>query len=299
MKCEKIHHNLFLAILLLVVSTGPVFALEPEPSPAGGGALEIAKRGGHVFVEDHDDFDANLFNEAKFEATLEMWIYLKRALKFGESWVLFHKERSYIMTFNGHWIDIFDRLVLLDPQVVALCFYHRWERGDGGGAGGGGAFTLKLLLNQWYHLVFMFSKKGDTFYLNGTRLTSGNFLPRRISNLNFPLYIGGTGIFDTVFLEDVKEGKGIPFTGGLIDEVRVSDIARYPFDNLRIAVPTDRFNPDDNTLALWHFDGGRANWLKDASGNGHTLTAVKSVYLHVESRGKLPTLWGQIKRHFQ
>lgn len=76
MKCAKTHHNLFLAILLLVVSTGPVFALEPEPSPVGGGALEITKRGGHVFVEDHDDFDANLFDEAA-EATIEMWIYSK------------------------------------------------------------------------------------------------------------------------------------------------------------------------------------------------------------------------------
>ena len=294
MKRQKIHHNLFLAILLLVAATGSVFALDPEPSPAGGGAFEVTKRGGHVFVEDHDDFDANLFNEARFEATLEMWIYLKRAPEFGESWVLFHKERSYMMTLNGHWND-FGRLVPLGPQIVALCFYHRWEQ-ENGAAAGGGASTLKLPLNQWYHLVFMFSKNGYTFYLNGKRLSRGNFGPQRISNLNFPLYIGGTGIFDTVFLEDVKEGKGRPFTGGLIDEVRVSDIVRYPHAAF-IAVPTDRFNPDGNTLALWHFDGGRANWLKDASGNGHTLTAVKSAYLHVESRGKLATLWGKIKSH--
>ena len=293
MKCQKIHHNLFLAILLLVVSTGPVFALEPEPSPAGGGALEIAKRGGHVFVEDHDDFDANLFDEATFEATLEMWIYLKRAPKFGESWVLFHKEGSYMMTLNGHWID--DRLVPLGPNQVALCFYRRWERG-----GGSIAFTLnkdQLLLKQWYHLVVMFGKKGYTYYFNGTQKGGGNF--HQLNNLNFPLYIGGTGIFDTVFLERVKGGKGIPFTGGLIDEVRVSNITRYPHRVHQIAVPTDRFNPDGNTLALWHFDGGRSSWLQDTSGNGHTLTAVDSVYLHVESRGKLPTLWGKIKSHFQ
>ena len=291
MKRQKIDHNLFLAILLLVATTGPVFALKPEASPAGGGALEITKRGGHVFVEDHDDFDANLFSEAT-EATLEMWIYLKRAPKFPESWVLLHKEASYMMALNGYWIDFDDRLVPLKPNQVALYLYHREQRG-----GGRTACTLKLLLNQWYHLVVMSGKKGDAFYFNGTQHTRGH-PPPKLNNLNFPLYIGGTGIFDTVFLERVK-GKGIPFTGGLIDEVRVSDIARYPFDNLRIAVPTDRFNPDDNTLALWHFDGGRANWLKDASGNGHTLTAVDSVYLHVESRGKLPTLWGQIKRHFQ
>ena len=291
MKCQKIHHNLFLAILLLVATTGPVFALEPEPSPAGGGALEIAKRGGHVFVKDHDDFDANLFSEAT-EATLEMWIYLKRAPKFPESWVLLHKEGSYMMALNGYWIDFGDRLVPLGPNQVALYLYLREQRG-----GGRSACTMELLLNQWYHLVFMSGKKGYTYYFNGTQKGGGNF--HQLNNLNFPLYIGGTGIFDTVFLERVKGRKGIPFTGGLIDEVRVSNITRYPHAEPEIAVPTDRFNPDDNTLALWHFDGGRANWLKDASGNGHTLTAVDSVYLHVESRGKLPTLWGQIKRHFQ
>ena len=291
MKCQKIHHNLFLAMLLLVASTGPVFALKPEPSPAGGGALEITKRGGHVFVEDHDDFDANLFSEAT-EATLEMWIYLKRAPKFPESWVLLHKEGSYMMALNGYWIDFGDRLVPLGPNQVALYLYLREQRG-----GGRSACTMELLLNQWYHLVFMSGKKGYTYYFNGTQKGGGNF--HQLNNLNFPLYIGGTGIFDTVFLERVKGGKGIPFTGGLIDEVRVSNITRYPHAEPEIAVPTDRFNPDDNTLALWHFDGGRANWLKDASGNGHTLTAVDSVYLHVESRGKLPTLWGKIKSHFQ
>ena len=257
----------------------------------GGGALEITKRGGHVFVEDHDDFDANLFNEAT-EATIEMWIYLKRAPKFGESWVLLHKESSYMITLDGYWID-FDKLVPLGPNQVALRFYCRWERGERSHA-----CTMGIPLNQWYHLAFVFGKKGYTFYRNGRGGKRGNFRPQRISNLNFPLYIGGTGIFDTVFLERVK-GKRLPFTGGLIDEVRVSNITRYPHAAHQITVPTDRFNPDENTLALWHFDGGRANWLKDASGNGHTLTAVKSAYLDVESRGKLATLWGQIKRHSQ
>ena len=44
------------------------------------------------------------------------------------------------------------------------------------------------------------------------------------------------------------------------------------------------------------FDGERARWLKDASGNGHTLTDVDLAYFHVRSRGKLPTLWGKIKK---
>ena len=292
MKYKKIHPNLFLAILLLVVSTGPIFALDPEPSPAGGGVLEITKRGGHVSAHDHADFDTHLIDEA----TIEMWIYLKRAPKFRDSWVLFHKEGSYMVTLSGHTVDLFRKLHPLEPnQVVMLNYHHRLP---GGSVGVGDSLDKdRLLLNQWYHLAFIYSEQGYTFYLNGTRVFHGNFRPRHVSNSNLPLSIGGTGIFDTKFLPKDVNVKRRPFIGGLIDEVRVSDIIRYPHAKPEIAFPTDRFDPDGNTLALWHFDGGQANWRQDASGNGHTLIAVDSAYLHVESRGKLATLWGGLKTH--
>ena len=291
MKFKKIHHTLFLAILLLALSTAPVFAL--EQSPAGGGALEITKRGGHVFVEDHDDFDANLVDAA----TIEMWIYLKRAPKFRESWVLFHKEGSYMVTLDGHFTDLFGELHPLDWEE-GLIGELSYTLAIPGGSRTAGTIMDKneLPLNWWHHLVFIFGKKGArTVYLNGRQVFRRNLLPEPLPNTNFPLFIGGTGIFDTIFLANVKR-KRIPFTGGLIDEVRVSNIVRYPVEKFEIAVPHHRLNPDGNTLALWHFDGGRAEWLKDASGNEHTLTGVDLAYFHVDSRGKLPTLWGKIKR---
>ncbi len=52
---------------------------------------------------------------------------------------------------------------------------------------------------------------------------------------------------------------------GSIDEVRFSNIARYSED----FTPTDHFENDKNTLALYHFDEGTGDVLKDASGNGH------------------------------
>ena len=285
MKHKKIHHNLFLAVLLLILSTAPVFALDPELSPAGGGWLEIVKPGRYVFVEDHDDFDANLVDAA----TIEMWIYLKRAPKFRESWVLFHKEGSYMVTLSGHGIDPFGKLFPLTKDQIATfnSFF-----GYLGGRDRSARTKAKddLPLNQWHHLAFTFGNKGNALYLNGWSQNALNIPPRPLNDTHFPLYIGGTGIFNTRFLANVKE-KRIPFTGGLIDEVRVSDIARH--NNLKVVIPHGRFKPDRNTLALWHFDGGRANWLKDASGNGYTLTDVS---FPVEHRGKLPTLWGKIKR---
>ncbi|MCA9122000.1 MAG: hypothetical protein H6822_11995 [Planctomycetaceae bacterium] len=52
---------------------------------------------------------------------------------------------------------------------------------------------------------------------------------------------------------------------GQIDEVRVSTGARYHED----FKPEKRFDPDDETLALYHFDEGEGGQLTDSSGHGH------------------------------
>ena len=60
------------------------------------------------------------------------------------------------------------------------------------------------------------------------------------------------------------------FFRGLIDDVRISRVARYDKD----FVPAERFENDENTLALYHFDSGQGDKLIDSSGNGH-LEIVK------------------------
>ena len=52
---------------------------------------------------------------------------------------------------------------------------------------------------------------------------------------------------------------------GTIDEVRISNIARYTKD----FTPQRRFEPDEHTIALYHFDEGEGDVLHDSSGNGH------------------------------
>ena len=64
-----------------------------------------------------------------------------------------------------------------------------------------------------------------------------------------------------------RMGDWIPFQG-ILDEIRISKVARYDKDY----TPTARLNADANTLALYHFDEGSGNTVKDASGNGHDAT---------------------------
>src|SRR5262249_49790049 len=52
---------------------------------------------------------------------------------------------------------------------------------------------------------------------------------------------------------------------GLISEVRVSRVARYDKD----FAPPKRFEPDKDTIALYHLDEGQGEKLIDSSGNGH------------------------------
>lgn len=75
-------------------------------------------------------------------------------------------------------------------------------------------------------------------------------------------------------------GSSIPFrlmdrAAGMMGETRVSTIARYDKD----FTPEFNFKTDKDTLALYHFDEGTGNTLKDSSGNGHDgkITGAKWV----------------------
>ena len=63
--------------------------------------------------------------------------------------------------------------------------------------------------------------------------------------------------------------EGLPTIGeyfrGTIDELRVSKVARY----FQEFTPPQRHEPDANTFALYHFDEGTGEVLKDSSGNNH------------------------------
>ncbi len=296
MKSQETYHNVFVIILLLLWPTSKALALELEPSPAGGGWLEVEKRGGYAVANDHDDFDANLVDEA----TIEMWICLKRPPTWRESWVLLHKEGCYLVILGGHTIDFFGEVNrLAADQVSNLTFYVAHPKGRKRSSRA--QFKEDLPLNEWHHLAFIVGNRGNALYLNGVQKLGGAVpLPGPLADSEFPLFIGGTGIVETEFLANVDAKWNrfgwLRFTGGLIDEVRVSNIARYLPAEFFVATPRGRLEADENTLALWHFDGGRSEWLKDASGNGHTLTDVDLAYLHVEGHGKLSTLWGKIKK---
>jgi len=62
-----------------------------------------------------------------------------------------------------------------------------------------------------------------------------------------------------------RAGRPTYAFAGLIDEVRVSKVVRYTED----FTPTRRFETDESTVALYHFDEGNGEIAHDSSGNDH------------------------------
>ena len=74
-----------------------------------------------------------------------------------------------------------------------------------------------------------------------------------------------------------------------IDQVRVSRTLRYP------GKPSRPLPVDKDTLALWNFDEGPgARRYAEASGKRYTLNRHSP--LAVDRKGKLTTVWGEIKK---
>ncbi len=124
---------------------------------------------------------------------------------------------------------------------------------------------------RWNHLAFVLGATTSQFFVDGHEVARGLRADATITNASAPFgCIGGaknSKIPDHFF----------PFHG-LIDEVRISKVARYDKD----FTPDVRFTSDKETLALYHFDEGQGSELKDSSGNKHYGKIVAAKWVKVE-----------------
>ena len=123
------------------------------------------------------------------------------------------------------------------------------------------------------HLAAVFDHHTVTLYVNGAASLiplymcfAGNPESHKVAD-NEEL-IGKLRFYPTGFdiAAPPSDAKG-PVLGfnGIIDEVRISNTVRYTKD----FTPPRRFEPDEHTLALYHFDTGLGDTLFDSSPHGH------------------------------
>ncbi len=116
--------------------------------------------------------------------------------------------------------------------------------------------------NSWKHVAGVLQNGNLHIYENGVKLNSYN-VGMIVCNKGRSLHIGA-GLFD----------KNLPFYDffqGAIDEVRVSDTARYTGNFTPSKLP---FNPDANTMMLYHFNSDTT----DSSANGLNGQLTGNVY---------------------
>ena len=124
--------------------------------------------------------------------------------------------------------------------------------------------------DEWTHLALTFDGETARFFVNG-RLQSEAPAKAPITFNQLPLYIGA----------DVdRHGAPTSYFTGQIDEVRVSDSARYTTD----FAPARAFVRDDQTLLLMHFDEKIDGLFPDDSGRGWHGWSVGGPVIEEEQR---------------
>ena len=113
-------------------------------------------------------------------------------------------------------------------------------------------------LNDWYHVALVRSAGTITMYIDGSSEGTSS---------------QSAEVTNTDFVVGAVYTTGTQTWNGYIDELRVSDIARYTDD---FTTTTTAFTDDDNTMLLLHMDGSDDGTTFTDSGTfagRHTITA--------------------------
>jgi hypothetical protein len=113
---------------------------------------------------------------------------------------------------------------------------------------------VNLQRGQWYHVAATYDAVTHQarLFVDGQPSNSADL---GVLSVGPQMRMGRFGVFASF--------------GGMVDEIRVSNVLRY---TSVFARPTGPFSADANTLALYHLDEGSGQAVLDSSGRGNNLT---------------------------
>jgi hypothetical protein len=145
---------------------------------------------------------------------------------------------------------------------------------------------------KWTHVAITYDGKKARLYITGKFMAESELWQGKLNDSPDTLKVG----------KRTRGGDTHSAYSGLIDEVRVSKSIRYDKD---FDVQKEAFEPDDDTVALYHFDGEVGGKIEDFSKYGNDGKLVKKAklvdiqlshtLLAVHPKDKLAAIWGEIK----
>ncbi len=209
-------------------------------TPSSCFALSFNGTNNYVTVEDTGDLDPT------GPSTVEAWVKLTKDTT----------DELHVVSHHDH-----------GPRLGYLLMAFGYARDDAGPArlGGctryyGGGFMQQagfgtmssITIGKWTHLAATYDGTSVRIHVDGKARDT-------IAAQTSPANADFSGV-----LRIGRNALGQSFAwGGLIDEVRISKVARYGSADF---VPAGRFEADANTIALWHFDEGAGTTVSDVAG---------------------------------
>ena len=233
----------FLIILIGILMT-PImlFAAPHEPSPAGGGWLELNPKLGQVQT------DAPWFPELTGTLTIEAWIYVDEPLSKQVIFSLLGQTDRFNCFLIGTPLDEDEDGVLdTEPGILSQ-----------GTTEHSGTMRGNLPVRQWVHYVATINR--------GAAVGSDGYIAEGVDGSELPipnenrLVLGGIPVISGI---PMMPGFKARFASGIyIDELRISSSIRYKGN---YGVPTQAFTADTDTIGLYHFDTASNQPYEDSS----------------------------------
>ena len=229
------------------------------PAPSGTPALAFDGKSSYVDVP-------TLERNALKPATLEGWVRTG-----GQKTVclLMRVDGKAPVQFHVH--DLVLRGIERSPNNTPAREEHR-----------GVSAAQKIKPNSWTHLAFVADERETRVFING-KISATQ--PGTFPKLFDPPLVRGSRIGG----DDGFGFDGTPrkfYFEGEMASLRLSKVARYDKD----FTPAKRFEPDKDTVALYHFDEGEGEVLKDSSGNNHHGKIVGAKWVKADGTTALPPI---------
>jgi len=138
-------------------------------------------------------------------------------------------------------------LLLMPSGRLQLRYYDGAANNQVGGGGG-----TEVLIGTWHHVAGTFDGTTLRVFVDGAEVASNPIASMSAEDYDGPVSIGAASYTEMFFFD------------GAIDEMHVSNIARYTASFPRPVTP---FVADGDTVALWHMDEGSGQLVADFNRN--------------------------------